>query len=102
MAKFRLTNKAQADLRRIGRDTQQNWGREQRNIYLGKLDSSFHQLADNPRIGRECSEVKQAYRFYHCERHLIFYRLLEADSVEIVRILHDRMDYLRHFVADDA
>ena len=59
MAKFRLTNKAQADLRRIGRDTQQNWGREQRNIYLGKLDSSFHQLADNPCTGQARADTER-------------------------------------------
>ncbi len=48
MPSFRLTELAKQDLRSIGRYTQQTWGREQRNIYLSKLDASFHLLAHSP------------------------------------------------------
>lgn len=104
MARFRLTNKAKTDLRKIGRDTEKQWGREQRNTYLEKLDGSFHLLADNPGMAKACPEVGQGYRYHHVGRHFIFYRQLEHPfiQIEIVRILHDRMDYLQHLVVDDA
>jgi toxin ParE1/3/4 len=45
MIDFQLTEKAIEDLRSIGRYTQKNWGRDQRNKYLAKLDDSFHTIA---------------------------------------------------------
>ena len=102
MASFQLTQKAKVDLRKMGRDTRKKWGREQRNVYLEKLDNSFHRLADNPHLGRACQEAGPGYRYLHVERHFIFYRQVEPDKIEIIRILHDRMDCLRHLVAGDV
>jgi toxin ParE1/3/4 len=48
MPSFRLTERAKADLRSIGRYTQATWGREQRNIYLARLDAGFHLLMCEP------------------------------------------------------
>ena len=50
MTIFRLTRLALDDLRSIGRYTQINWGREQRNSYLAKLDECFHLLAQNEQV----------------------------------------------------
>jgi toxin ParE1/3/4 len=92
---FRLTKKAVDDLRSIGRYTQSTWGHEQRNKYLSKLDDAFHVIAKEPYIGIGCDYIRKGYRKYHVGRHLIFYRQTE-DHVEIVRILHDRMDVESH------
>ena len=99
MASFRLTAKAKADLRSIGRYTQKTWGREQRNRYLTLLDGSFHDLANDPRTGRSCDDIKPGYRKLHVGRHLIFYRQAE-DAVEIIRILHERMDIATHLAEE--
>ena len=46
-------------------------------------------------------DVRPGYRAFHEGRHLIFYR--EAgDQIEIIRILHDRMDFRRHFPGDQG
>jgi toxin ParE1/3/4 len=45
MVVFRLTELAKQDLRSIGRYTQVTWGKEQRNLYLAKIDAVFHLLA---------------------------------------------------------
>ena len=95
MSVYRLTKKALDDLRSIARYTEKTWGREQRNKYLSKLDSSFRMLAHEPQLGRACNEIKQGYRKHHVGRHLIFYRLV-ASRVEIIRILHDSMDVDSH------
>ncbi|WP_218079614.1 type II toxin-antitoxin system RelE/ParE family toxin [Anthocerotibacter panamensis] len=99
MGVFRLTELAKADLRAIGRYTQQTWGRDQRNSYLARLDKSFQRLAEEPERGRPYDEIRAGYRKYHVGRHLIFYREAQ-DSIEIVRILHDRMDIETH-LSDD-
>jgi len=43
------------------------------------LDSCFQQLAASPTKGRDCS-------------HVVFYRQKRNDEIEIVRVLHGRMD----------
>jgi toxin ParE1/3/4 len=95
MPTSRLTAKARADLKSIGRYTQDTWGREQRNKYLAQLDHCFHMLAQEPHKGRPCDDIRKGYRKYHVGRHLIFYRQTGKD-IEIIRILHDRMDIENH------
>jgi toxin ParE1/3/4 len=92
MPTFSLTKKAIADLKDIGRYTLEHWGREQRNLYLGMLDASFQQLASNPLRGKDCSDIRSGYRKFNAGSHVIFYRQQSGDAIEIVRILHCRMD----------
>jgi toxin ParE1/3/4 len=91
MVNFQLTEFAKQDLRSIGLYTQVTWGREQRNIYLAKIDASFHLLAVEPQLGRSCDDLRLGYRKYPVGKHLIFYRQ-SANGIEIIRILHQRMD----------
>lgn len=88
---FRLTKMAVEDLRGIGRYTQEQWGLEQRNIYLARLDDAFHTIARQPLIGKSCDYIRKGYRKYHADRHLIFY-ICTTTHIEIIRVLHDRMD----------
>jgi toxin ParE1/3/4 len=95
MPVFRLSAKSLEDLKFIGRFTLKSWGREQRNIYLSKLDESFHILADQPHLGIARDDIRKGYRVYHVGRHLIFYRQ-KSSGIEIIRILHDHMDVETH------
>lgn len=95
-----LTNKALEDLREIGRYTERRWGREQRNHYLAILDRGVHDLAAAPLSGRDCSALRPNYRKWPVGKHIVFYRTIEPDQIEIVRVLHERMDVELHF--DDA
>lgn len=92
---FHLTAKARDDLKSIGRYTEETWGREQRNKYLTQLDACFHALAREPQKGRPCDYIREGYLKHHIGRHLIFYHQ-SGDGIEIVRILHDRMDVEAH------
>ncbi len=96
---FRLTELAKQDLRFIGRYTQVTWGKEQRNLYLAKIDAVFHLLAQEPQRGKACDDIRSGYRKYHVGRHLIFYRQ-SPEGLEIVRVLHDRMDIEAYFDDD--
>lgn len=59
----------------------------------------MEQLVDGPDLGRPREEVRAGYRSAHEGRHLIFYRAME-DRVEIVRILHERMDWRRQLAEE--
>lgn len=98
MSGFVLTNKALNDLKEIGHYTQRMWGREQRNRYLSTLDQCFQDLASAPLMGQECDAIRSGYRKYLAGKHLIFYRILTPDPIEIVRVLHERMDVKYPFI----
>ncbi|WP_283788817.1 type II toxin-antitoxin system RelE/ParE family toxin [Bermanella sp. WJH001] len=92
MGQFTLTNKAKADLKSIAIYTQRKWGKSQRALYLKQFDDAFHLLADSPDAGVNCDFIKQGYRKFPNTSHVIFYRIVNDSQIEIVRILHKRMD----------
>ena len=99
MPSFTLTKRALNDLVEIGTYTQRHWGCGQRNNYLTMLDGCFQQLAANPLMGKDCSEIREGYRKMSAGTHVIFYRQKHIFKVEIVRILHGRMDIDSKFAA---
>jgi toxin ParE1/3/4 len=95
MAEFTLRPKARSDLEEIWDYTFETWGVEQAERYLRLLDQGFRKVAGNPDLGRSCDAIREGYRKYGVGRHVIFFRLGD-DGVEVVRILHERMDVDRH------
>lgn len=49
-------------------------------------------IAHNPNIGTQCDDIKPGYRKFPKSDHIIFYRFSGTGGIEIVRILHKRMD----------
>lgn len=96
MTGFELTNKAKSDLKDIAIYTQNTWGKRQRNIYLTLLDKAFCILAANHQQGCDCSEIRNGYRKHKVGKHIVFYREINMSLIEIVRILHERMDIETH------
>lgn len=100
MAKFYFTRKAVEDLSAIWNYTLEEWSEEQADKYYGMLVASCRKLAENPVLfGRRYEEI--ADNLYGCksQKHIIFYRIVENDAVEVVRILHERMD-LKNKIGD--
>lgn len=95
MGTFSLTEAAKADLKSIAAYTQRRWGKEQRRIYARQFDDAFHMLADTLEAGISCDAIKVGYRKFPIGSHVIFYRPLSETEIEIVRILHKRMDSAR-------
>jgi toxin ParE1/3/4 len=90
MAGFFLSGKAKADVKEIGRYTQQRWGVEQRNRYLGELDACFQKIGANPTLGSSAEAIRSGYRRIRESSHVVFFRKA-GNEVEIVRVLHGRM-----------
>ena len=94
---FELTNAAKADLKGIALFTQKEWGREQRNVYVKQFDDAFQLLADAALVGKACDQLKTGYRKFPIGGHIIFYKNGANSSIEVVRILHKRMDVELNF-----
>jgi len=114
---FHLTQKAYDDLKDIAIYTQENWGKSQRTLYLKMMNDAFHELSVNPKLGTKIDDIRAGYFKYRIGSHMIFYRMvykvnsgsagsdrvvsssedaLRHDDVQIVRILHQRMDVESH------
>ena len=92
MAKYNLTNEAVDDLTDIWNYTYEKRSEKQADLYYRMLLESFQQIADHPEIGRNYSEIRNDLYGLKTMRHIIFYRKLNDNSIEITRILHEQMD----------
>jgi toxin ParE1/3/4 len=93
--RFGLRPRAHADLDEIWDYTADRWGLDQAETYTRQLWKDIATVADRPKLGRECPEVRPGYRKFPSGSHVLFYRLT-ADGIDVVRILHQRMNYERH------
>jgi toxin ParE1/3/4 len=91
-----ISPKARRDLIGIGIYTEKQWGKRQRKKYLSQLKTRIKRLAKNPTQGQQHHDLPEAPYGYHEGRHVIFYRPA-AHGIEIIRVLHDAMDFPRHF-----
>jgi plasmid stabilization system protein ParE len=57
-------------------------------------------LADNPALGRSCSDIAPGLRRMESSRHVVFYRE-ETRGILISRILHQHVLPERHAMDDD-
>ncbi len=96
MARFRLTVQAGADFDAIGVYTQEMWGDDQAVRYLSKLDETFSALARIPDLGKDRDDLRPNLLSCACNRHVIFFRRDDQGNVDILRILHEHMDFERH------
>ncbi|SJM55640.1 type II toxin-antitoxin system RelE/ParE family toxin [Gulosibacter sp. 10] len=95
MSRYRLTPAAQRDLSSIWDFTEERWSARQAEMYIGEIRAAIERIADDPRRGRSCDEIREGYRRYGIGRHLLFYTA-DAENVDVIRILHQRMDPARH------
>lgn len=97
MAKYYLTNKAVEDLAEIWNYTFEEWSENQADKYYGQLLSSCQDVADDPGLGRKYDLVTEKLLGFKTNRHILFYRIISNSGIEIVRILHERMDLKSKF-----
>ena len=91
--KYRITNLASQDLENIWLYTFENWSIEQADRYLNLIIDEIEYLAQKPDSGSVFSSVRKGYYRSRIKSHFIFYRIdHKNDVVEIIRILHQRMD----------
>ena len=92
MANYKFTNEAVEDLTNIWNYTFDKWSEKQADIYYEMLFKNCQYIADNPKIGKPYEEIKKDIFGLKTNRHIIFYRIVNGNPIEITRILHERMD----------
>lgn len=83
------------DLDAIAVYTKQQWGTGQARLYLAAMRASIASLANFPMRNPVYRSDGKEFRKLLSGHHLIFY-LVIGETVQIIRILHERMDIDRH------
>jgi toxin ParE1/3/4 len=112
MARYRLAGPAQADLVNALATSAERWGVEGHRRYVTLLVTAIRQVARDPEglLTRQRSELGRHLRSSHI-RHargipatakvrrparVLYYRVSRDGVIEIVRVLHERMEPSRH------
>jgi toxin ParE1/3/4 len=92
MKAFRVSPAARGDLEEIWNYTASRWGEEQAERYTRALAEACQDLADRRKQGRAIDDIRAGYYKLAAGSHFLFYRLAGDGTIDIVRILHQRMD----------
>jgi toxin ParE1/3/4 len=95
MSRYVLSPLAQADIDAIWDYTADQWDDGQADRYVLQIRSAIETVARDPRRGRSCDNIRVGYRKYLAGAHVIFFRVI-AGGIEVVRVLHQNMDFDRH------
>lgn len=87
-----LTNKAVEDLSKIWDYTYEVWSESQADKYYELIIETCQEIADRPTIGKSYKEISNEIFGLSVGKYIVFYRELNPKEIEIIRILHGRMD----------
>lgn len=96
MNRYVLSPAARADLEEIWDYTCWRWDDDQAEEYVREIQRAIERVVDNPMIGRACDELRPGYRKHAVGSHTLYYRIVSGAAINVVRILHQRMDVDRH------
>mgnify|MGYP002632008070 FL=1 len=92
MAKLILRQKAINDLTDIWDYTIQCWSENQADNYHGMIKTACREIANDSVIGKKYDKVDGNLLGYKVGKHIVFYQQNPNDEIEVIRILHERMD----------
>lgn len=92
--RYNISPLAEADLEDIWLYTAKRWSLEQAESYHATIITAFEGLVAGTKRGRSV-DIREGYFKYSVGSHLVFYRQSDV-SIDIIRVLHQRMDVERH------
>jgi toxin ParE1/3/4 len=113
MARFRIAQPARSDLANILETSAERWGTDGRRRYALLLAAAMRIVSANPEgpLTQTRNELSHGVRSFHLRHarvsapqamvkkpvHALYYRAIQPGLIEIVRVLHERMEPSRHF-----
>jgi len=92
MAKVILRQEAINDLNDIWDYTFEKWSESQADKYYATIKFACKGIEENPEIGKEYFVISKNLLGLKSGKHIIFYHLISENEIEVIRILHERMD----------
>jgi toxin ParE1/3/4 len=91
-----ISKAAVKDLESIWLFTKYNWSERQADRYYQLIINEINAICIHPNAGLNYGHIRAGYYASKVKSHLIFYRI-KSSKVEIIRILHERMDVIAQF-----
>jgi toxin ParE1/3/4 len=99
---------AELDFANIVKWTAENLGARQSRVYRDTLVQAIGELANGPDVAgsKARGDIMSGLRTLHVARHgrrgshFLMYRVAPKMTIEIIRILHEKMDFQRHLPTD--
>lgn len=92
MSTYIISEKALEDINKIWIYTAENWSVEQANRYYNLIFDEIEYIAANFLMARDFENIRKNYRFSKIKSHLIFFKKNKFNEIEVIRVLHERMD----------
>lgn len=92
MAKIVFRQEAIDDLNAIWEYSVEEWSESQADKYYLALKSACVQVGKNPKKGKSYDGIRKGLLGFKSGKHIIFYQQIAGNEIEIIRILHERMD----------
>jgi toxin ParE1/3/4 len=92
MAEYIISEKALEDLNNIWLYTAENWSVKQANKYYNLILDEIEYVSENFETTQDFGNVRKNYKYSKVKSHMVFYKKAENTKMEIVRILHEKMD----------
>lgn len=98
MAKVIFRQQAIDDLNAIWIYTYDKWSEKQADKYYASLEFACLQIGENPELGKEYETIKSNLLGLRTGKHIIFYQVVDEHKIEVIRILHERMDLIKRLI----
>ena len=92
MPEYIISEKALEDINNIWIYTAENWSVEQANRYYNLIIDEIEYIVDNLDMARDFGKIRKSYKYSKVKSHLIFFKKDKTNEIEVVRVLHERMD----------
>lgn len=98
MTNVRVQEAASWRIDEIYRYTRDRWGTEQADRYITGLFETFDGIGTRRTASRPIpADFGIDGYYFRCERHFVYWRVLENGDIGIVTILHERMHQIDRF-----
>src|SRR5208282_1257453 len=93
MADLHISSEAEADLDAIWLYVaKESQSIEHAELLLDRFAVFFSWLAKNPYLGRQRDEIRPGYRSFPVGSYVVFYRLVAAEEILVLRVIHSDRD----------
>jgi toxin ParE1/3/4 len=93
MADLHISSEAEADLDDIWLyAAKESQSIEHAEMLLDHFGVFFSHLARNPYLGRQRDEIRPGYRSFPVGSYVVFYRLVAAEEILVLRVIHGKRD----------
>ena len=92
MPEYIISEKALEDINTIWIYTAENWSVEQADRYYNLIIDEIEYIIDNLDMARDFGNIRKSYKYSKVKSHLIFFKKDKSNEIEVVRVLHERMD----------